>query len=256
MLSPRTALPLALLVLACTPKPDDNDSDTAAASSTGEGSSASDTSATDTSPTTGDGGSASLSGETGVTATATSGETDPTGTATSAEATSDPTADSTTDPTGGPDLPAACEAMCTRMDDCFSEPEQPHDVCVSDCLGTFAGPECPAAAAAFWQCVAELTCDELLKFIDEGPTDQCVAEFGAVEEVCSECITFGSGDGGGNCSVGRECETTEEFVCAGDTCTCTVDGVPGKSCPAEGICTFDLDMMAQAAQDCCGWDWP
>ncbi len=250
MIAPRKALPLALLVLACTPKPGDTNDDTTAASSTGDGTTAADTSGSTASPTTGDGG---LS-ETSATATvpATTGDPDPTATDTATD-TTDP---NTTDPTGGPDLPTACEAMCTAMDNCFEEPEQPHDVCVSDCVNSFAGPECPAVAAAFWQCVAGLTCEELLKFIDEGPTDKCIDEFGAVDEVCSECGIIGQGDGESNCSIGRECEVTEEYVCEGETCTCTVNGEPGKSCPAEGFCMAGFDAQEKMAQTCCGWVWP
>lgn len=251
MLGSRQHLLVAALVLACTPKTDDTGGETGGGttgSSTGDGGSVSHTSAT--APTTGEASLTGETGETGVTATA------PTSASDTDATTADPT-EATTDPTGETgDVPAACEAMCTKMDDCFEMPEQPHDECVSDCVGAFAGPECPAAAAAFWQCVAGLTCEELLVFIDEGPTDKCVEELGAVDTVCSECAIIGSGDGGDSCSLGRECDGLEEYVCEGDTCTCTEDGVPGTTCPSRGFCAADFDAQAEAAQDCCGWDWP
>lgn len=240
---------LFALLLACTPKENDTQDGSSSEGGTSGGLEGSASSAT--MPTSGTPPTSSASEGTGGGSDGMSETSEPPATATSA--TTDETS-TTDDP--GEEVPAACEAMCARVDECIAEPPQTHDECVEFCVGSFGGPMCDPAAAAFWNCVAMMSCEELMEFQEEGPTDVCVAELGAVDMVCDECGFFGMG-GGGTCSIGRECGVVQEYVCDGEACSCLEDGVTIKMCPDDGVCDL-LEVLdqAKAAEACCGWDWP
>ncbi|MBL9103641.1 MAG: hypothetical protein JNL82_22025 [Myxococcales bacterium] len=261
----RRLLAPAFVLLACTPKPADTDGGSAGSSSgTSEGAEV--TSATN--PTTG-------GGATGDAATSDTPETLP-GTVsvtlpTSAEggSSSEPLATTTSPDTSGetggqPGLPGACASVCMHWDTCEPGSAGPLDACVTDCESGIDIPSpCAMATAAFWQCVAELPCEEALKFLG-GPDDpapgSCLAELQDLDATCEQPECGGEVTGGDDfCELEQSCDggVVQNFHCdiAADTCTCNEDGVPGKQCPAAGFCGLDHHDQVAAAEACCGWEW-
>ena len=241
-LVPASMLLVGLVFAGCSPKPGgDTEGDSDTSTSTGGTDGASATSATDattTLPTTSMSTDDSATEDSGTASSATIGMT--------ATATSD-----TTGEPGDP-LTEACLAFCQRTDECVSEDDQSLDECTRKCAGGFGGaPPCSDAAAAFWGCAAKLSCEDLTEF-----EDHCIKELGAVDLVCVECGMSIKG-GGGTCSISRDCgELQQEYECDANKCACIANGLPGKTCPAEGFCGLDSDAQAAAAQACCGWAWP
>lgn len=260
----RLLAPLALL-LACTPKPADTEGESG--SSVGETDGAEATSATETSPTTSAGPatagptSADPTSAGPTTASPTSlssadGSAD--GTATE-PATSTGTSTDTDEPGGG--LPGACAAVCMHWDACAPGSAGPVEQCIAECqAGVGELSPCAMATATQWSCVAGLSCEEALKFV-QGPGEptSCLAEVDAVAEICFDPGCGGEISGGGDfCELEQDCEgLVQNFRCDTETglCTCTENGVAGKECPEDGFCSLGSAEQRAAVNACCGWEW-
>ncbi len=225
---------ILFLLAACVPKPSTTDSDGGSSSSATDGASVTSdiTPATDTTATA------------GTIATTSGSASGPTTTATD-----------TGGPTGG--LPGACGAVCAHWDMCSPGSVGSLADCKAGCIDGFEDPpECTAAMTAQWECVAGLSCEEALKFLDGDPTS-CLAEVGATDEAC-----FAEGCGGEvggdmeTCTLIQQCgDGEQEYDCGVDLCTCKQDGVPGKQCPSNGFCAASFEEQRAAITACCGWVW-
>jgi hypothetical protein len=266
---------LCALVSGCPNKPEETASggETEAGSSTG-GEPASSTggeltgsNGTTEAPTEGSasetqGGQTSATVDPGETTAETTGETtiDPSATDPSATDTSatDPGETDTGETGEGP--VEECTKACQHLAECA--PNNPGDVetCAAECADAYSGDAvCVAAGAAFATCLAEMTCEQLVAFLEQEDPGPCEEEFLATGEACggNECVMNAGGGEGDQCSVGRQCGDlpAQDFVCEGPTCACIEGGMKVGSCPSEGVCMKDVDAQVAAAQTCCGWDW-
>lgn len=233
------------LLFACTPKEADTDGGSSSGAQT-DGASA--TSATGGNPTTG--------------ATTTTGA-DPT-TAQTASSAPDPTTTTTTTPstttandTDGVSPPGACAAVCAHWDACSPGIVGPVGECTASCVDDFGEiGECTAAIGAQWSCVAGLSCEEALKFIQSTPTS-CLPEIQAADEACMDQGCAGEvGGGEDSCEFQQQCDGNEQaIVCDAGVCTCSDNGVPGKECPMDGLCQLDGKGLYEAVDACCGFMW-
>lgn len=242
--------PLSIIVLlaACAPKSSTTDSDGGSSSSATEGASVT----SDTAPATSTGGSLSDTAPT----------SDPGPTTVPATASSTPTdtdvsaSDSTTGgPPGG--LPGACSAVCAHWDTCSPGSVGSLADCKAGCIDGFEDPpECTTAMTVQWECVAGLSCEEALKFLDGDPTS-CIEELINTDDACTsdEC----GGEIGGDmetCTLEQDCGTgKQQYDCEADVCTCIQDGEPGKQCPSNDFCSTSHEEQHAAITACCGWDW-
>lgn len=244
-------LALILVLASCFPKPPSGDSDGSSSSATDGASGSSDTTpgvTSDTAPTT--------APTTGVPMTSGSSAT------TSASATSSSSGGATgdVDTTGGPigGLPGACGAVCAHWDMCSPGSVGSLADCKAGCIDGFEDPpECAAAIAAQWECVAGLSCAEALKFIDGEPTS-CLAELAAADQACDFGEPCGGEIGGDmeTCTLEQQCgDGTQQYDCGPDVCTCIQDDVPGKQCPSNNFCSTSHEEQRAAITACCGWEW-
>ena len=251
----------ALILLACTPKPADTIGDTGTSSGMTDGAEA--TSAT--APT-------SSAGSTSVGMTSDGPTTVPGTTPTSAEdsgtvpgTSSDSGTDTGTDTGGNPGLPGACSRVCMRWDMCEPGSAGPVDACTKNCFAGIEVPSpCAMAQAALVNCVADLPCEEALKFLggpDDPPPTSCLDELQFADEVCAEGPPgCGSEVSGGDdfCEFEQDCDgMVQNFHCdtEANLCTCTEDGVLGKQCPNDGFCALDHAEQSAKINACCGWQW-
>ncbi len=244
MKTPRVLASL-LLLIACAPKSADTNGETGSSDgSDATSATAPTTTTTTTDPTAPTTPTTSSSAESSATATATA-------TATST--------DTGNDTEGGGGLPGACAAICTHWDMCSPGSFGTVEECTMTCLaGTEVPSPCAMALAAQWNCVAKLSCEDSLKFLD-GDTPLCAAEVGAAEQVCDD-VGCGGEVGGGDdfCELEQDCGgKVQNYHCdvAANLCTCTENDVPGSQCAADGFCALDPDAQHAAITACCGWEW-
>lgn len=240
------------LLFACTPKEADTDG---GSSSDVQTDGASVTSATGGNPTT---GASTTTGADPTTAQTASSAPDNTST-TSTTITTTTSSDTTTtgSDTDGVNLPEACAAVCAHWDECSPGIVGPVDECTASCVDDVGVPgECAMAIAAQWSCVAGLSCEEALKFIDGNPTS-CLQEVQAADEVCRGQACSGEvGGGEDSCEFQQECDGSKQaIVCDADVCTCSDNGVPGMECPMNGLCLLDGKGLHEAVNACCGFMW-
>lgn len=242
MQTPRVLVSVVLL-LACAPKSADTIGETG--SSTDQTGGAEVTSATQTTPTT----------SAGPTTTSSSAE----GSAT-AHSTSTSTSTDTGDDTGGGGLPGACALVCMRWDMCSPGSFGTVEECTTNCIaGTQVPSECAMALAAQWNCVAALSCEEAVKFLD-GSSSSCLAERGAADMACADDPSCGGEVSGGDgfCELEQDCDRgVQNIHCdtVTNTCTCTENDVPGAQCPENGFCAQSPAEQRAAVAACCGWMW-
>lgn len=153
----------------------------------------------------------------------------------------------------GGDLPAACQAYCDKITECFPEDALPEDTCLVACQEDLLGegPACEAASAEFYSCVGGLDCAAL-----EGEQEHCIEEEAALERACGgdQLCEGGVGMGEGACEYTAICPDIDyRMVCDDTTCTCYEDDVEVASCDAMGICDA-IDGISTFADDCCAWN--
>lgn len=146
-----------------------------------------------------------------------------------------------------------CDPFCQRMTEC--ELEGIYDGC--PCYGLLTGAKCLAAWDAAVKCFAAESCATLQT--GEGA---CWDQFDAAYERCEygECGCLGYEELGGDigpdeCIIGEDCLDTpsRRLECDAETCTCTVDGAPAVTCPADGACDIAEYPPLRAKLDaCCG----
>ena len=165
-----------------------------------------------------------------------------------------------TDPTGsgGPiDVDeAACAEMCEAYAACW--PGADVEKCRNTCAGYWRQgytDACRDAATMSRLCLATLTCAELLG--DYYNTD-CEDELAVEGEHCypGGCSVYGTlGIPYAECGGAQGCSglPARGVYCAGDTCTCTLDGVKGPSCevPADTCDRFPPAIIDFS--ECCGF---
>jgi len=251
----RRILATAALLAACTPKPADTADDTGSPGTTGTTGPATDgaevTSATQTVPTTEVDPSTSSAEPTSAPPPTSSDDSETVGPVGGTSTTD------TGDDTDGPALPDVCADVCTLWDTCEPGSVGPLQDCIKACLEQGVGTrECPAATAAKWSCVAGLSCEEALKFLSGDPTS-CLDQLEAAEIACEGVDCGGEIGGDGTvCELELDCNgLTQRIVCDLDVCTCTENGVPGKECPADGLCA-ESEQQHAAVNACCGFNWP
>lgn len=244
---------LALTLPACGDDKNDSTGD-----STGGSGSASTGEATDTTlgmsstPTTGDPD------------TTTAGSDSQTGTTTAATTADSAGSGTTADPgtsTGGVDPNPAIAALCASVCERFIECKAMDDVaaCTAECtdgLG-FSEGECIDTSTALLACIGEMTCEQVLVFLNDEDPGPCIKEFAAQGMACmgNECSgSIGSNEQGTECSISSECpdQPALEMTCDTTTCTCTVDGAPTGECPADGVC-MDIAGISAKSEACCGF---
>jgi hypothetical protein len=253
-MQPRRLLASAVLLLACTPKPADTTDDTGTAVSTSSASDGAEaTSATNPVPTTEVDPSTSSAGPTSV-PPQTTASSDDGDTVSSIGGTS--TTD-TGDDTDGASLPDACADVCKLWDACEPGSVGPVQICIEECIDQSAGTlACAAATAEQWSCVAGLSCEEALKFLDGVPTS-CIDPLHEADLACDEGDCGGEIGGDGTvCELQLDCNGLEQRIeCDLDVCACEENGVPGKECPADGFCAADSAEQRAQVNACCGFDW-
>lgn len=248
-------LAIILVFAACTIKPPDGDGGSTSAETGGAEATSAPT------PTTGASGEATAADATATGPDGTATEAASTGSfgSTSSGASMFGSEDGSVsgDPDGG-GLPGACADACMHLQMCEPGSVPPFAECVASCVDGFEDPpDCAAAVAAQWSCIAALPCEEALKFVNGDEPTMCLAEVAAVEEVCVgvEC----GGEIGGDmetCELMQECgEGEQRYVCDSDTCTCLQDGVEEAQCPSEGFCSLGFEEQRAAVTKCCGWVW-
>jgi hypothetical protein len=159
------------------------------------------------------------------------------------------------DGTGGdPALPTACMDYCAHLAECMPDAGVPVEMCAAECsqeLGDDA--ECIAAAATFYDCLAQADCSLIT-----GEVPVCPAEEEAVDAACSdgdECWV-GFGDLPDGCAImwGCEGQPDQTLECDAEACTCLVDEVETASCPVADACADQSVSTFEAiAMECCGW---
>lgn len=232
----------------CAPK-EPGETDSASSGSAGDSTAGDSTGVT---PTSGGDGHSSTGG--GATESAGSETAEP-GTSTTAEP---GTETGSTETGGGSAIEVACAKGCAHIFECDKDlPGTPAD-CNEGCVESWGGPECGDLGVAFIECLAAMSCPELVAFLEKDEPGVCADEAEAADAVCTAgtCEMTAGGGRGGMCSIGRDCgDGLQDFRCDGTTCTCVEDGVPGESCEDEGVCAMDTEVQAAVAQSCCGWDW-
>lgn len=171
-------------------------------------------------------------------------------------------ASSTGSSTGGgsADIPGACAGVCDKaVTECMLDLGTLEE-CTMGCVGDLGGAEgaCAEATVAYLDCLASLTCDELLENLNMGNPGKCADAAAQLEAACGgggECAT----EIGGNqemtaCSVTTICPNEPEvsMQCEGKQCVCLIDGQKTGMCPAMDICMMPDALEAKAA-DCCGF---
>ncbi len=228
----------------------------------GCGDSGSSTTAASSSDSDSDGGSDGESTTSDATTSATTGGSAPTGTAsqtgtttagtTGADTTSAGTtgATSTGEQTTGEPLDS-CVAACENLAGCV--PDYSLEECISDCKPELDTPECLEALDALNECLAEVSCDDLME-------SACIEQSVAYEELCFEgtetggqdCAVGGEGDMNG-CKFSLECpDETLSMQCAGDKCTCLANGEPDGECQIPNVCGGDKNPV-DLLEECCGY---
>ncbi|MBZ5711978.1 hypothetical protein [Nannocystis pusilla] len=157
----------------------------------------------------------------------------------------------------------ACAAFCAAVVACAP------DVVVADCIEAFCGdegadPACVAATDARHTCLASMSCDDILVFLDEeepGPCSEAVAQ---EVEICTgqkacDYEANGAVDGSA-CSIDFECigEPPQTMQCDTETCNCIEDGSTTGSCASEQICASWTDLesvqfLVELAATCCSF---
>lgn len=242
----RLALGIALaLALGCTGTGSgDADSDTTGETSTGSSNGMSST---------------SLPMETtGQSAGPTSGETSgDTASSTGVSTTDDTTTDDTTTTTTGdvPSLEETCSAACQNTEGCVPNPFPELESCMWSCTRhDDQSSECVEGLSLYNVCVSEMTCEEYEASL-MGQPNPCQELGQQINNICDICpLSILSGD---NCGMTQACEGEPkiEYRCTGDTCTCLVDDEKQGECPAADICGADFGTQAEAAKECCGFEF-
>ena len=207
--------------------------------------------------TTPTGGESQTGGATDSGETATSGATSDATSVDTTGASDTSTTDATTSEdttTGGVD--DGCKAACENISSC--DPDYPLEQCLQECAPPLDTPECLAAFDALNECIAQVSCNELM-------AEPCKAE---VELYFKACEIDG-GTSGDVCSIGgggnpdlSECEffvdcPGESFgmQCSGDKCACTYNGELGEMCELPEVCAGDKDPY-DLMMECCGFELP
>ena len=247
---------LVVALAGCPGKPGETDTD-------GEGSSSAGSSAAD--ETTAGHGTTSGAPTTGADSEAGSGTSGGGGATDGDETTAATTgpgtttsADTGTSDTGvDPAIDAACTAGCQHIFECEQGLPGTIEDCKIGCLESWGAPSCGDAGVTFLQCLAGMTCPELIAYIEMDEPGVCAEAAEAADAACGgQVCEMSAGGGQGECSIGRDCgDGLQELQCDGTTCTCFDAGVPGESCEDEGVCALDVDAQSAVAQTCCGWDW-
>ena len=250
----RRILAFAALLAACSPKPADTAGDAGTTGTTGAATDGAEaTSATGPVPTTAVDPSTSSAGPTSAPPPATSADDSDSVGSLGGTSTTDPG-----DDTDGPALPVVCADGCILWDTCDPGSVGLLKDCIQACIEQSTGtPECAAASVDQWSCVAGLSCEEALKFLD-GPPTSCLEQLEATEGACE--LTDCGGEIGGDgtvCELELDCNgLLQRIECDLDVCTCTENGAPGKECPADGFCAAEPDAQHAAVNACCGFGWP
>jgi hypothetical protein len=187
-------------------------------------------------------------------ATSTTDASGTTGDATAA--TSEPTtgAAACEETTGEPVLhDELCDPFCQRLSEC--ELGELFDVC--PCYGLLTGEKCLAKWDGVVECFEAEACNPLIAGVSP-----CWVQFDAAIERCTqgECGCAGYEEVGGDiapgeCIFGEECfdSPSRRIECDPESCSCTVDGVPAGTCPANGVCDAEDSAVVDARLDeCCG----
>ena len=254
-------LTVVSLFLACTPKEAETGGDETSSGALTDGPGVSSATGTETDPTTTTTTTTASMGTTVSTSEgSTSGDVSTTVQTASSGAegtpgTSDPITTTTGDTEGG-SLAEACAALCMHLDQCKPGVVGPVDQCIAGCDVETGTPSCIAAIADQWACVAGLSCEEALKFIEASP-ESCLAEVGATDQACMDEGCSGEvGGGGTTCEFQQQCMGPKQTItCDGDMCTCIENGLPKNDCPADGLCELGQEEKQAAINTCCGWDW-
>lgn len=200
--------------------------------------------------------STSLPMETTATTGPTSGDTSGETTSSTSVSTTDDTTTATTTTTGDvPSLEETCTAACQNTDGCVPNPFPEFESCMWSCTRhDDQSNECVEGLSLYNVCVSEMTCEEYEASL-MGQPNPCQALGQQINNICDICpFSILSGD---NCGMTQTCEGEAkiEYRCMGDTCTCLIDDEKQGECPAADICGADFGTQAEAAKECCGFEF-
>jgi hypothetical protein len=139
-------------------------------------------------------------------------------------------------------LEDACTAYCTTFLEC--EGSKGIEKCVDPCVASDAsrGEACIDAAIAWYECMAVLSCEDLLS---EACDEQEDVHYEACTQTCS--VTLERGE---ECGATFACPDNDyEIACTETTCTCLENGAAVGECDADGIC--DVGDVSEYAAECC-----
>ncbi|MEZ4454474.1 MAG: hypothetical protein R3B09_33795 [Nannocystaceae bacterium] len=257
-----TSFALSLALVGCIGDDKDDATDTAASSSGATettGGSTAGTSTEGTAGTDGTAGSGTDSATSTTAGTTTAGmDSDGTTLATTAATTADPTTGTTAGTTGDSGIPESCDKACELVYGCFPEEFESKDECVMLCIDESSPAEpddaCEAAAVALNECIAALSCLQLMNPNGE----PCADEQGVFDEVCGggDVCSIGIGGDANSCGISQECpDSSQALECEGELCRCLEDGVEINTCPND-VCSdeIDFDALSKKALECCGFD--
>ena len=230
--------------------------------SAGDDTTSADGTGTDTGETTGSTGDVSSSGGTTEgTTDATTGDTtgdttgttdDPTGSTGDTEGTTGDTETSGTTSGASPAV-EACEALSELYQECYGYGPPP-GYCeeLVDYYASY-GDGCLDAHTELWSCLSELECEQLEL------AEECDEEFAAIDEACEGLVPFCGGGGGGGgpgmCEfIAEDCMDGNDYgvVCAGNTCSCTINDMEVMTFPYDGSDCFDPAFF-DGLDEACGF---
>ena len=164
----------------------------------------------------------------------------------------------TTTGTGQEDLPTACQAWCEHFIVCLPEEAEPAEICLENCLSVYQGvSSCSEPAATMLVCLSAMTCEQVVAFWNADVLEPCFEQLSAAEMACGPGCVMSLLAGPATCSIGRQCGAVlQDYRCEGSTCVCFEEEIEIGSCSSVGFCMKSPAAQAQAASDCCGWDWP
>lgn len=133
-------------------------------------------------------------------------------------------------------------ALCTTYEGYFEEYSE-------GCLGS---------QTDYFACLSDLSCKEFDNVgSGKGPcSKEYAAGNAACPEIFSHCSEGGAGGGPDSCGlVATMCLDGNEYAvdCDVQTCTCSINGVPGETFPSPGVNACSDDGFGDTAETSCGF---
>lgn len=166
------------------------------------------------------------------------------------------------EPTGGGASSLLCEQACAHLEACGGDSIYFTMFGVSGCVSLCERAAlldtgfCSSATVDLYSCLRDGSCEDVAGV----PSGACVPANIDYTISCAGCPAYTDGPEGDGCAASADCVHAYaiDFVCEGDTCSCTADdydisgeSVVYASCPAAGVCGQGDAAILAAAEACC-----